>query len=808
MTLRILSLFLLLNAIAIAQPPQGGGQWRGGLITGLVLDATGGAPVEYAEIVLHNAADSAVVTGTTSDENGRFTLEGVRPGRYYLEYFFIGFVPQTSDPITLERGAMRADLGTIRLSTTAIAAEAVTVEGERAPISYQIDKKVIDVDQQLTATTGTAVDVLENVPSVTVDIEGNVTLRGSSNFRVLVDGRPSVMDAADVLQQIPSSSIDDIEIITNPSARYSPEGTAGIINIVLKKKQHSGRSGIASVNLGDEDRYGADVLVENKSERYTTTFSADYNRRFMTGDRIMERRTTVNDRTSFTNSDGSSPRGRVSLGLRAGLDINLTPSDLLGFGARFGDHSHEMDSRMGYTEWSSSDPARRAYTSIQDRERTGTYLALNSSYRHRFPTKGHELTADVFYSRRDGDEETLNQLVDAAGDVTSGQVATESGPGSELRAKMDYVQPVGERHRWEAGFQSELDRSDDETGLEIYDTALGQFVDQPDFSYATRYNRDIHAAYLIYGGEWKRLGFQGGLRGEYTDRLIEIIASEDRFTIDRRDLFPSLHLSYQQPGGQQMMASYTRRIERPRGWYLEPFETRMDAFNVRVGNPALQPEYIDSYEAGYQTYFGKNLFSTEMYFRRTTNKIDRVQSVYAENVTLHTYANTGRDYALGTELLLNLDVQRRWNLNLMGNFYQYRVEGEVFGETFDRESVNWSARMNNNIKLSKSWQLQADGFYNSPSVSSQGRREGFFMANAAVKYSFLNNQVAATLQVRDIFATGRWEFTSEGRDFYTYMRANREAPLFMFNLRYNFNNYKPDRRERGGGGEGGGEEDF
>lgn len=242
------------------------------------------------------------------------------------------------------------------------------------------------------------------------------------------------------------------------------------------------------------------------------------------------------------------------------------------------------------------------------------------------------------------------------------------------------------------------------------------------------------------------------------------------------------------------MASYSRRIERPRGWELEPFETWMDAYNVRVGNPSLAPEYIDSYEIGYQTNFGKNLISSEIYYRITHNKIEHVRSVYDDNITLHSVENIGTDYALGGELLFNLDMLKVWTVNLMGNFYNYRVEGELYEESFSRESFNWRARMSNAIKLGASTQFQLDGMYNSPTVSSQGRREGFFITNAALKREFLNRQLSATIQVRDIFSTAKYEYTTVGPDFRTSRYATREAPMVMLNIRFNFNNYKPERR--------------
>jgi hypothetical protein len=304
------------------------------------------------------------------------------------------------------------------------------------------------------------------------------------------------------------------------------------------------------------------------------------------------------------------------------------------------------------------------------------------------------------------------------------------------------------------------------------------------------------------------LGYQGGMRGEYTYRFIELMGENEDFGIDRWDFFPTIHASYQYPGGHQMMASYTRRIERPRGWYLEPFETWSDAYNVRKGNPAIKPEYIDSYELGYQKVLGRNLFSVEPYYRVTHNLIERIRTVYDANIMLHTIENVGTDYTFGTELMLNLEQFKWWNLNLMGNLYDHRIEGKVHKNPFSQESFSWSARANNTFRFGNSTRIQINGIYNSATVSSQGHREGFFTMNAAFKQDFLNRILSATLQVRDIFSTARHEYTSEGRGFYSHTESFRESPVVMLTITYNINNYRPDRQRDQEQEDFEGEEDF
>jgi hypothetical protein len=284
------------------------------------------------------------------------------------------------------------------------------------------------------------------------------------------------------------------------------------------------------------------------------------------------------------------------------------------------------------------------------------------------------------------------------------------------------------------------------------------------------------------------------MRGEYQYRFIELLEGNEEFTIDQWDFFPSAHVSYQFPDEHEIMASYTRRIDRPRGWHLEPFETWIDAYNVRAGNPELIPEYIDSYELGYQKHVGRNLFSLEGYYRVTHNKIERVRSVYDANVILHSVENVGNDYAFGAEAMLEWDLSKWLNLNVSGDVYQYRIEGVLDDEEFSRESFNWNTRLNTTFRFTKSTRLQVNGIYHSPSVSSQGRREGFYTTNAAIRQDLWNRKLAVTLQLRDILGTAKHEFISEGSGFTSYTEFSRKSPVIIMAVAFNFNRYRPERR--------------
>ena len=319
-----------------------------GSISGYIIDADTKHAISYANVLLFSADSKKQVNGIATDDEGLFVLKENKPGKYYMEIYFIGYNTKTINDINITDNDDNVEMGEIIIIPDLMSIDAIAVEGQRSPVTYQIDKKVINVNEQLTASSGTAVDVLENVPSVTVDIDGNVSLRGSSNFMVLIDGRPTIMDANDALQQISAASLENIEIITNPSAKYNPEGTAGIINLVMKKNERHGFNGMVEGNGGYKNRYGSQFILNYKKDFYQITFDVGYNQRTSYGDEVERYITTLNGSSSFRNSSGSSNRGGNHTRIRGELGLQLSPMDFIAFGGNFQDRSRKnsSDSRI------------------------------------------------------------------------------------------------------------------------------------------------------------------------------------------------------------------------------------------------------------------------------------------------------------------------------------------------------------------------------------------------------------------------------------------------------------------------------
>ena len=792
------SLIIVLFATTLISAQQSN---TAGSISGRVFDANDGSLIIYANVVLLSAKDTSQVKGTTTDNEGKFVLGSIAFGSYLLDVQFVGYEKKRIY-VTLSASMKNIELGRINLKPSSVELKDVVVEGQKPPLSYEIDKKVIDVDQMQTVTSGNAADVLENIPSVSVDIDGNVSLRGSSNFTVLIDGRPSVMDAQDALQQIPASAIKSIELMTNPSAKYDAEGNAGIINIKLKKDNNLGFSGIVNANTGLNNKYGGGFITQYKTPSLNYNFSINYNKRTYPGTSTQEQQFLISGNNSYLNSDGTRNRNRNSFGLRGGLDFNLGENNIMSLGARYGSRSGGNNSDLNYAGWSDSNPQPDFYYSANHRERSGSYYAVNLNYDRKFEDEGHSLTAEFFVSHNNSDELTLSAETQNGSQI-SGKKTTETGPSTRYRSKIDFSLPLGGKSKFETGSQGEIRLSEDGNNYYEYNTVTSNYEFQPIFSNTTNYNRSELAFYSIYSNEWGNLGFQGGVRGEYTYRTIDLTANNQSFSIDRWDFFPTLHSSYKFEGGSQLMASYTRRIDRPRGWQLEPFDTWTDANNVRHGNPALQPEFIDSYEFGFQTFIGKISFSNDFYYKVSHNKVEHVRSAYSDNVTLNTFENVGQDYSTGTEFMLIFDpIVKVWNVNLTGDVYDYRINGVILNQSYENKSFNWSTRFSNKVTITNSTSLEVNVRYNSPTVSSQGRREGYFRTDAAIKKDFMNKRLSLTLQVRDLFKTGKWEFTSQGADYFSYNHFTREAPSVMLNIKFNFNNYEAEK-QRNGNGDGG-----
>lgn len=812
---RITVLIVLLSVVQFGfsqKKPSSGGKGKApkvtGTIIGKVLDAQTLESLEYTNISVHKVSDSSLVTGGITSRNGEFNLEKIPVGEYYVRVNYIGYLDAFISNIIIDKTHIFRDLGKIELEMKAEVLESVEITAEKEAIEFKIDKKVINVDKFYTATSGTAVDILENVPSVAVDAERNVTLRGSSGFTVLIDGRPTIMTAADALEQYPSSAIEKIEIITNPSAKYDPQGTAGIINIITKKQKLQGTSGIANVNWGMYENYGADVLVQIKTDKTSWYVGADYNKRGRVGEQETYNATRYSDTVHVVGGSGDYGRSRTSATFRAGIDLKLSNKNFWLIEGSIQGSDRIGTSQLDYIE-SNNELVVDRYNSLNESSRKSFSWNLNTDYTHKFQGDDKKLGIQFSWSNMDGDEYSLNELLGIEDDkLRTGQRSTEVGPNIKGQTRWNYEHKINDSLKFEAGYQGTYDNVMDDFGTSNYDSLLGEYVDVDSAFRTSSFERMIHAPYAIFTGSVRKFGYQFGLRTEFTNREVKIVGDPTDYSTDRVDFFPSVHFSYEFPNKHQLMASYSRRIMRPRSWNLEPYVTARSQWSYRSGNPNLQPEYIDAAEIGYQKRINKIFVSSEMYYRYTHDKEERIQQAYPEKgpgATLSIPENVGTDQSFGIEMMLKIPIKSWWDINFMANLYDYRVQGEytdAFDGTiynFENGSTNYTFRLNQTFKLFKHTKLQFNGSYNSATVTAQGSRTGFVNFSAALRTDVIKNKLSFNLQARNLFQTAIHEYISYGPNFESRGTYNMAGPVVTFTATYKLNNYRAKKGSNNAG---------
>lgn len=800
----IFSMLMLLGEMYVAAQVAGAGRPgqpdpstmpKDGYLSGTLVDNTTGEGIEFASVALYRHRDSSLVTGTISRSQGLFELSDLPMGYYYMEVRFVGYRNFRMTRIGISPQKKAIELGPIKLERSLTEIGEVEVVGEKRHMVYQIDRKVVNVSSDLTAAGGTVVDVLENTPSIQTDIDGNVTLRGSSNFTVLVDGKPSVFNGSDALQTISASTVEKIEIITNPSAKFDPDGTAGIINVIMKKQKRRGMNGIVNASAGSFGQYSADALFNFQLEKFNVFTGFDLRDMNIPGYGVSSRQTFLTDTTNFLGAESHEKMGRRSWEFKIGSDYFLNDKNTLTLQADIGSRGFGRSSVSRYHSFTMPSGEERYY--IQDNvfDVDHDYYALSFNYDHDFDKQGHELLANAFYARNGGADREELKLTDVDGDwypvdvLPDLQRSFEHDIRDQFRLKLDYTKPVGEEGRLEAGYQFRYDRGDGDYMYDEYDPVSGEWINVPGRNNDLLFSRNIQGAYVIFGHMLSLFDYQVGLRTEYTNRLLDQIALGEQYRVRRFDLFPSAHILREMKNEQQVQLSYGRRINRPREFDLDPFPHYIDPVTIRIGNPSVEPEFVNSYELNYQKRFRKISLTAELYYRQTSNMISRTQHVNDENMLIYSVDNIGKDYAAGTELMANLDLFKWWKLSGSGTLFRYGIDGEVEGENVDQVTNTWNARLNHFITLPWGTRVQLMGFYSAPSIMAQGDRSDFFMVNAGIRQDLLKRKLTLNFQVRDIFRTMKFASTSTGSNFINYMERSRQSPSFALSLSFKINNY-------------------
>ncbi|NDK56808.1 outer membrane beta-barrel family protein [Pontibacter fetidus] len=817
--------FLTLPAALSAQTTPSG------KISGTLQDAVSKTPVGFANVVLLSARDSSLVTGATSDIEGKFILERVPEGRFMLRASMVGYPAKFVPNINITAASPTVSLGTIVISPTSTQLGEVQVTAERELVQYDLDKKVVNVSKDIAAQSGSVAEVMQNLPSVTVDIDGNVSMRGSQNVTILIDGKRSALSNL-TLDQIPANLIESIELITNPSSKYNPEGTSGIINLVMKKEKKPGFHGSASVTAGTYDNYNTSLNLNYRYFKWSLNGGYDYRQRTRPGtsnsfttNYYLDTLDRTIDSTSYRLQHAKRNSTDVSHNFRFGADYYLNPKITLSGSALYRFGQDEGRNTINYSFLDENRIQRSASirnTTDQEDEKA---MGLTLGYRQTFDRKGQELTADVVFNTNVDDEISRFRESDlASADLPEVQETLVDDGNYEFVANADYVHPISESSNLEAGFRSTFERLDEDSRFFNLDNTTGQLVYDRELSNHFVYDEQVHALYANYNNKYKTISYQLGLRAEQTyttsdQRTQNLISDNNYFS-----LFPTLFITNDFDDNNKVQFSYSRRINRPRSRFLNPFVDRSDIYNIQYGNPKLKPEFVNSLELGYLRYFGNASLNSTAFYRHTTDEIERFRTPTTITITQMdeegneverevpaneiTFLNLASNTSYGVELGVNYPVTNWWKLN--GSISGFRTELNTTQNDTELSSsqISWNSKLNSTMTVWKDMDIQLSAFYRAPTADIQGRMEQMFSTDLGVKKDVWKKNGTISLRVSDLFNTRQFNFLSFGPEFRTESENRRQSRIIYLGFTYRLNSEDNQRNRRQNQDEqGGGDED-
>lgn len=787
-------------------------------LTGTVVDQDTGSPLEYATIVLQDVKDPAKVTGGITDLNGRFDVEAPA-GVYNIRVEYISYT-------TYELGEQRVntdrDLGRIAMSMNATELEAVEVVGERTTVEVRLDKKIYNIGKDITTSGGTVSDALNNVPSVAVDVEGNISLRGNDNVRILINGRPSAIagfGSTDALRQLPADAIEKVEVITSPSARYDAEGTAGILNIVLKRDRTLGFNGSVNTFLGYPTNSGFIANVNLRSDKVNIFNTTGYRYRDAPGNAFFDNTYTVGSFDRIVE-DRHIDRLDRSFNTNIGLEYFLTENSSItgSFFWRFGrDEDATGNETKRYVD---EDLDSRTFREELESEDDNSYQ-YSLSYRNKFNDEGHLLTADLQYSvdREDVEAVIEEQNTFPVERLLALENVLEARDQTEWLIQSDYVLPM-EDSQFEAGFRSNMKEEVTDYRLDTLDQALGDFVINEDLTNIFTYNENVHAVYTQYGDKYGKFSYLAGLRLEYTGLKgqvdsefdlsnLEDLLGEDvdvNFDKDYLGLFPTLNLIYELAADENVTLGYTRRINRPRGWFINPFPSRSSRTNIFQGNPDLDPAFSNTFDLGYLKRWKLLTLTSSVYYQRETGSFERVQESTGITTpdgieiirTIPINLSTNQRYGAEAAILYN---PKRWlRINSSFNFFRFVSDGEFNGVDYGAENNSWFARFGSKVTLPAKVDWQTNAFYRGPFQNAQTKSEGIFSVDMAFSKDIMKDNGTILLNINDLFNSRIRRAFTEAETFTSDSEFQWRVRSITFSFVYRFNQSKQRTgRNRNGG---------
>ena len=803
-------LFLFITISIFAQAPK---QVK---VTGKVFDKASNLPLEYATISIINVKDVSKITGGITNAKGEFNID-VQTGEYNIKIEFISF---QYIEIRNRKITDNLNLGELFLSEDAQSLQAVEIRAERSTVEIKLDKKVYNVGQDLMVKGGTISDVLDNVPSIAVDAEGSVSLRGNENVRILIDGKPSGLAGVNVneaLRSLPADAIEKVEVITNPSSRYDAEGGAGIINIILKKGKNQGTNAVLTLNTGYPDNHGASLNLNYKTKHVNLFTTQGYNYRNNPGNFILDTEyiNPTNPNQKFIDERRENDRIRSGYNGNYGVEWFLAPKTSWTNTFTYSKNTGSNIDDVTFFEYDINRVLRNTRKRDNTSDSGSENFEIATNFVHKFKKDDHQITLDALYS--DSKDFDFTNIFD-----TQNENERNNNDQKQFRSfvGIDYVLPFGKNQRLEAGYRGDFLNSTTDFFAEIFQN--NTWINNTNFSNVFEYKEYVNAFYTQYGNKFDKFSFLLGLRLEdsniHVNQLTENNLNNKRYT----NLFPSAFFNYEINETASSTISYSRRIQRPRGRFLNPFSNISSNINIFRGNPDLDPAFTHAIDIAYIKRWKKLTFNTSAYYNYTENTfkfVRRNSGIINPDGTPILFTgpvNIGSNQRLGFEMTFNYSPYKWWRLNMNTNFFYTKSEGEYAytdasnnfrNINLDAEAFTWFARLNSKVTLPGKVDWQTNLTYNAPEQTAQGKVFGIAAMNLAFSKDILKEKATVAFNISDVFNTRKRIFEANIPNFInSYSEVQWRVRQFTLSLTYRFNRAKNEkerqpRRDSEGGGE-------
>ncbi|RKR12479.1 outer membrane receptor for ferrienterochelin and colicin [Maribacter vaceletii] len=789
-----------------------------GQVTGKIIDVDTQEPLEYATAAIFKQANKELVTGVITDINGVFTISNLKKGTYYLEVSFLGYETKTIENIVIENSRTKK-VGTLGLRIGGNELDEVVVKANRATVINKIDRQVYDAKVFQNSQGGSATDVIKNLPSVSVNGLGDISVRGTTGFVALLNGKPVQGNAATILNQLPANAVERVELITAPSAKYDPEGKGGILNIITKKGAINGtytqvnvKGGFPSIEDYDNgeaaQRYGADITYNVRSDTWNVSLGASYQRNDVTGRREGDVYTIIGDTFTRFPSDGERSYDETNYSGRFTLDYTPDTKNEFSLGFFAGKRSKDRRADILYYDNHSITPVNgttRDYTFQYYNEnlriRKGDFVLGSLDYKHTFTNKSKLSSSLLYeYTLLGGPTTNRNLAYPNTQVILQDEFNTNDNPLYGIRAQVDYSFVPFSFGNIETGYQY---RNLDHKGDFVYErrnNTTQEFELVPEFSSQVDLTRTIHSGYVQLNGKKSKWDYAAGVRIEAMDRVLDLKDKtqtvDTTYSYNYTKLFPSASLQYSINDATKLKIAYSKRVERTASFKLNPFREREHSETLEQGDPTLRPEFIDLVELGITKKYknGNSVYATA-YYRDVKNLVNRVNQVFNDTILDRIYSNVGKAHVTGIELGTQFKATENWSNFIGGNIYNYTIDGSYDGRNVDSDATIFSVNANSTYTFNDTASLQFTVNYLSNRKTAQGEDSEFYLPNLTFRKTFLDNKLVATLQWQNmdmgLLNTNEQRITtSREGEFFTTTNYVLEVDRVILNLSYSFNKNK------------------